>query len=160
MIEDALHYLGRRQLQRWVAILLFAGGDESGLRDPLFQMASRRGRLMELIIERAPDGGDASAAASAFLVGMLSLVGALLAKPIEDALADLNLDAEIEAALIERSGPFGQLLRLVERLEVLERGDYDRIAHLLDDFGLEMADLQQIDLETHAWVHGLVDHGA
>jgi EAL and modified HD-GYP domain-containing signal transduction protein len=159
-IEDALRYLGRRQLQRWVTILLFAGEDNSGLRSPLFSMASRRGRLMELIIERSPDGKEHGEADRAFLVGMLSLADVLLSRPIGEVTAELNLDSEVEAALLEHEGAYGRLLQLVERIEYFEQGDYDRIAELLAEFGLEMRELQELDTETYSWIHGLVDEQA
>lgn len=159
-IEDALRYLGNRQLQRWVTILLFAGDDKSGLRSPVFQMASRRGRLMELIVERAHQGRERGNSDRAFLVGMLSLADVLLSRPIEDVAAELNLDADVENALVDRSGPLGQLLQLVMRLESFEPDGYDQIETMIGPFGLSMHDLQKLDIETYAWVHGLVDNNA
>lgn len=154
-IEDALRYLGSRQLQRWVTILLFAGDDKSGLRSPIFQMASRRGRLMELVFQRGGSGAQ-DESDRAFLVGMLSLADVLLSRPIENVTAELNLDPDVEAALVERGGRLGELLEMVMRLEYFERDGYDRIEKAIGSFGLNMEDLQELDTETYAWVHGLV----
>jgi EAL and modified HD-GYP domain-containing signal transduction protein len=49
-ISQALVKLGRSQLQRWVQILLYSGPDGNvELNSPLLQMATVRGRLLELM---------------------------------------------------------------------------------------------------------------
>ena len=81
-IADAVGYLGRDQLRRWLTILLYASDDGDAGRDPLLQTAAHRGRLMELVVEHALFERDGrKAEGQAFLVGMLSLVDARLWGP-------------------------------------------------------------------------------
>jgi len=117
-LRDAIAVLGRRQLQRWLQVLLFASSSAPGadFPSPLLVLAATRGKLMELIAQglhtperELPD--------RAFMAGILSLVNALLGMPMQDIVGDMPLDQDIKDALLERSGRLGAMLVLVEALE-------------------------------------------
>ncbi|WP_043648703.1 EAL and HDOD domain-containing protein [Chitinilyticum litopenaei] len=119
-IEHALSLLGRRQLMRWVQLLLFTRNDTGLARqDPLTNLAVCRARLMELLcLQRHP--GQRTLAEQAFMVGLLSLLEALYQEPLADLLAQMQLHAEIEAALLAGEGRLGELLGEVLLLERCE----------------------------------------
>ena len=151
--EHAVNHLGRVQLQRWLMVLLFVDEGAGGIRSPLLQAAAHRGRLMELVVEGALDGQTSSGQQEeAFLVGMLSLVDTLLSRPLEEIIADLNLDDTIRAALVGRAGMLGGLLSLVESVE---QADLDRVCAQLEPFGLDLPALQELENQAYAWVHSL-----
>lgn len=116
-LSEIVIMMGRRQLQRWLQLLIFAHSAGSGaFPSPLLQLAATRGKLMELLaISLAP--GDKSFADKAFMAGIMSLLDALLGQPLAELAATLNLPAEVNAALLERSGKLGDMLALVETLE-------------------------------------------
>ena len=152
-IEGAVRHLGRQQLGRWVAILLYAQGTGGRMANPLLTTAAHRGRLMELLsgaaeMEAAGEGG----AERAFLVGMLSLAEALLGRPLDRLVQELSLSDELATALVERSGQLGTLLSLVESIE---RGNAAKFIPELDARGIDVASLQSMDNAAHAWVHAL-----
>lgn len=152
-VQDAVNYLGRRQLQRWITILLYAGADAGGTRNPLLQAAAHRGRMMEIISGQILDGGDSSIRQErAFLVGMLSLVDALLNQPLEELLAEMNVEDDVRDALLKRDGVLGTLMCLVEAVEAT---DFDRVEFLLGDFGLDLSQLQEAENQAYLWVHSL-----
>ena len=109
-IAHALVVLGYLQLYRWLTLLLFVG---NGGVDPrshtLLKSALIRARLTEnLGNDRLPPeqrGG-------LFIVGILSLLDALLNLPMAEAIADLTLPAEAQAALLHRQGPYAPYLEL------------------------------------------------
>lgn len=155
-IEDAIRHLGRAQLGRWVAILLYAE-DGGGFQSPLLALAAHRGRLMErLVALDARDGRSpaerASEAERGFLVGMLSLADALLGRPIAALVEELRLAEEVGLALTEQAGGLGALLGLVCEIE---RGRVEKFEPALEARGLDLAALQQLEHDVYAWVHGL-----
>ncbi len=115
-LGHAITVLGRRQLQRWLQLLVFASSGQNPTENPLLQMAATRGRLMELLAgELRP--GDGALADRAFMVGIMSLMPVLVGQPIADIVAPLGLAADVRDALCSGSGPLGALLRLSESSE-------------------------------------------
>ncbi len=116
-LRHAITLLGRRSLQRWLQLLAYSGapGAAPGA-NPLLQLAATRGRLMELLAGRC-HGGGREMAEQAFMVGIVSLMPALLGVSMPDLLGQLPVAPRVRAALIEGSGVHGQLLQIVEATE-------------------------------------------
>ncbi len=152
-IEAAVRHLGRQQLGRWVAILLYAQGADGHMNSPLLVTAAHRGRLMELLVGASETSeADAGRAERAFLVGMLSLADALLGRPLDRLVEELRLADEVAMALVAREGQLGGLLTLAESVE---RGEVAKFEPELETRGLDLGVLQMIDDRAYAWVHGL-----
>lgn len=116
-LRHAITVLGRRQLQRWLQLLLYT--DPSGkanLDDPLLQLAATRGRIMELIAAHQAKG-DERLSDQAFMVGVLSLTPALFNIPMAQVLGQVALAAPICDALLSGKGRLGQFLSVVEAME-------------------------------------------
>ena len=153
-VEDAIIHIGRKQLRRWLTILLYAGGDDDGIESPLLQSAAHRGRLMELAAGLSFGGEPPKELADrAFLTGMLSLVDALLGRPLEELLEEMGVADEIREALLERSGSLGRLLELVETIEAARFSEATDTARSL---GIDVTALQQAYADSYAYVHDLV----
>lgn len=127
-VANAIVVLGRRQLQRWLLLLMLATADQGqAARPALLHMAATRGKLMELLmLQDHPTHAD-----SAFVAGIVSVMDALLGQPMQQVVDALGLADDMRAALLQRSGPIGRTLGLVEALE----GDDDRavLAYLDED---------------------------
>lgn len=119
-LRHAIAVLGRQQLMRWLQLLLYtsAAGTLS-TTSPLLQLAATRGRMLELLAEglRQPGKKDPDLVDQAFMVGILSLMPALLGSGIAEILGQLPLAERVQLALKERSGTLGKLLALVEITE-------------------------------------------
>ncbi|TWI70174.1 EAL and modified HD-GYP domain-containing signal transduction protein [Pseudoduganella lurida] len=109
---QAINMLGRRQLQRWLQLLLYARSQQDGPGNPLLPLAAIRAAQMEALC--ALQGGDRDRQDMAFVVGVFALLDELLGMPMAEVVAALNLDPEVAGALLDRSGPFGALLAVVE----------------------------------------------
>ena len=151
-VRHGLVVLGQRSLQRWVQLLLYASGDGEYKVSPLMQLAATRGKLMELIV-RQMKPHDSDHADRAFMVGMLSLLDALLGEPLYNILARMSLQEEVEAALLKRSGNLGELLDLCSGVEagdvaIMQKG-------LRTHNSLDVAVLNKLQLEALAWANGI-----
>lgn len=152
-IEDGVRHLGLRQLSRWVSVLLYAQGERGGVHDPLLTAAAHRGRLMEAVATLAAERGTMRVDGErAFLVGMLSLVDALLGRPIEDVVRELRLGPDIALALIAREGELGRLLLLAE---ATESGAFEGAVEELAQLRISLAELQAMEHDAFAWLHAL-----
>ena len=121
-IAQAIVIVGRRQLRRWVQLLLYTDSARGSLANPLLQLAATRGHLMECLADRLwPGSGERSE--SAFMVGILSLMPAVFGMPMADILPTLPVADDVRAALVGRAGPLGDLLAAIEALEVEPMND-------------------------------------
>jgi len=153
-LGQALLVLGRRQLQRWLQIMLYAEpGTRGYTMTPLLMLASTRARLMELLAQRLRPG-QRQVADVAFTVGIMSLMDALFSVPMVDLVEQIPVSDEVAGALVKRSGFFGELLRLAESLEQMEEG-----AAMLPVLG-ELADsgdeLVELEMAAFEWSEKVV----
>ena len=113
---QAINLMGRRQLQRWLQLLLYARGPDDAALHPLLPMAALRGAQMEALCRSG--GGDLDQQDRAFMVGIFSLLDVLLQMPMQDIVGALSLRIDVAMALQQRSGALGQMLALVESFDV------------------------------------------
>ncbi len=124
-LRHAIILLGRRQLQRWLQLLLYSGlSGTTPTVNPLLQLAATRGRLMELLVDQTDEAaqGGRDLIDQAYMVGILSLLPALIGSSMADLLARLPVAGPVYDALGSRSGTLGELLNLVEELEQMQNG--------------------------------------
>jgi EAL and modified HD-GYP domain-containing signal transduction protein len=116
-VRHAITVLGRRQLQRWLQLLLFSRDANVDLaHNPLLQLAALRGRFMELLVEKLHPGqrdlGD-----PAFITGLMSVVPAALGMSMTDVLSQIAVGNDVRLALTHREGTLGKLFALTEHYD-------------------------------------------
>lgn len=116
-IAQAIVLVGRRQLRRWVQLLLYTDAGPAAIANPLLQLAATRGRLMESVADALWPGAT-ERADLAFMVGILSLMPAVFGVSFEDILPALPLPDEARDALLAREGLLGDLLVRIQALEL------------------------------------------
>jgi c-di-GMP-related signal transduction protein len=129
-LRHAITVLGRRQLQRWLQLVIYTNPDSKEFPSPLMHLAATRGRLIELLAGRIRPG-DRDFEGHAFLTGIMSLMPALLGIPMDNVLQGLPLDNNVVEALLNRSGELGALLSLAESLEHHDSENSRQIAQRL-----------------------------
>jgi len=146
-IRNAIIVLGRAQINRFVQIMLFAKESGAAIKsDPLVQTAVMRGCLMEgLAIAR----GWSKIKDRAFMVGMLSLVDALFGQPLAEIIARLNLEEDLQGALLRREGQLGMLLHMAEASE----GSGDKTAiSLMEQLNIkELREFNRVQVDAIKW---------
>ncbi|MCX7966406.1 MAG: HDOD domain-containing protein, partial [Syntrophorhabdaceae bacterium] len=124
-IRQGIIILGYRNLQKWIALLLFSKSGIDIKSNPLLERAAFRGLFMEMITNKITKNrhmGD-----QAFITGILSLADAMMNMKKEDILQKLNLSEEIKNAIAEKEGVLGDMLTLVEMLENNQINEADPI---------------------------------
>lgn len=152
-LHQALVVLGRRQLQRWVQLLLYAR-DGGSVSSPLMQLAAVRAKLMELLSQSHADKSHATEDAKdhAFMAGILSLVDVALGGKMEEVLDQLGLIDEVRNAILKREGFLGRLLLLTEKLEI---EDFDAVETLTHELGISPIHLQEAQVAAMQWAANL-----
>jgi c-di-GMP phosphodiesterase len=140
-VRQAIVLLGPRTVRQWAMLLLLSGIDEQ--RGPLLITALSRGRTCEAIAQRL----GADDAPAYFFTGMLSIVDALLDRPMDEAIRDLPLAEDVVAALVDRAGGKGRTLTMAE---ACERGAWDDAALP----SLDAAELAVLHVEALTWADG------
>lgn len=114
-VRDAVVSLGARRLRTWVVLMLLASSYEGN--DELLELAMVRAKTTELAVVAM--GLEPRLVDSAFTVGLLSALDQLLKTPLPKLIDGLSLTAELENAVLVRTGVLGCVLA-----EVLEREAY------------------------------------
>lgn len=151
-LAQAITFIGRQQLQRWLQLLAFTSGEDNPAKNPLLQLAATRGRLMELLAaELRP--GDRPLADQAFMVGIMSLMPALIAQPMREIIAPLPLASIVCEALCDGRGQLGTLLQVALAGET---GDLRDLTQALAHHpSLTLGRINRAQTEALAWANQL-----
>ncbi|MDA1313364.1 MAG: HDOD domain-containing protein [Acidobacteria bacterium] len=134
-VQEALQHMGLNPVRRWASILLLAGLDDKPRE--LTTIAMLRANMCERIA-MAMGRGDTEVF---FLVGLFSILDALLDLAMLDVLEALPLSREVHDALLSSRGEHGHVLRCVLDYEHAEWG---RLSHS----GLEQSLVAQAYLDA------------
>jgi EAL and modified HD-GYP domain-containing signal transduction protein len=148
--------LGRKQLQRWLQLLMFTLQGGSVYPSPLLLLAATRGKMMELLAVRQQRSADYCD--EAFMAGILSLIESLIDKPLADIVRELHLGERLASGLLRREGELGVLLQLVESVEHPDL-DYTN-ALLAQTGGLSLSDLTAAEIEAMSWANQVAETSA
>lgn len=155
-VSQAIMVLGRKQLQRWLQLLLFTLQAGAPYPSPLLVLAATRGRMMELLAGKQRRGADYCD--EAFMAGILSLIDVVIDRPLADIVGELGLGERLTAALLRREGEMGGLLQLVESVE---HPDLSRTLSLLAQCGgLSLSDLTMAGIEAMSWANQVAEAAA
>jgi c-di-GMP phosphodiesterase len=154
-LSQAVTILGRRQLQRWLQIMLYAEpGKRGGTQTPLLMLATTRGRLLELLAHKLRPA-HRHVADIAFTVGIMSLMDTLFSIPMTELLTQIAVSDEVSEALLYRAGFFGELLRLAECIERIEDME-DAIGPALHDLEMSTDELVELEMSAFEWSDNVV----
>jgi EAL and modified HD-GYP domain-containing signal transduction protein len=149
-LSQAVTILGRRQLQRWLQIMLYAEPAKRGhSMTPLLMLATTRGRLLELLAQRLRPS-QRHVSDIAFTVGIMSLMDTLFGIPMAEIVVQIPVIDEVANALQHRSGFFGELLRLAECIERM--GDMqDQVMPTLRELAISTDELVELEMAAFEW---------
>lgn len=146
--RHAVMILGLKKLFRWAALLLTTSR-ASGSAPVIGTTAVVRGRLMELLAAEMLSPEDCD---NAFVVGVFSLLDAMLGIPLEQALESVALPEPVTEALLGNTGVFAPFLALTK---ACESGDDAAFAHNIDLLQLSGHQVNMAHLQALAWADSL-----
>ncbi len=110
-IRQAIAFLGEREFRTFVTLLASACLNDDK-PDELIRMSIIRARFLEQIAT-----GNKAESRERFLLGLFSLIDAMLDREMAQVVGGLSLSPALEDALIHRRGDLAPWLRLVESYE-------------------------------------------
>jgi EAL and modified HD-GYP domain-containing signal transduction protein len=122
-IRQALVLLGLDQVRKWASVWALAGLN-GGASSELVTIAILRARSCEIVATHAIGADDAS---EYFLLGLCSLLDAMLGQPMNTAVAELPLSDTIRKALL---GEQNSARSLLDAVIAHERGEWDEASRI------------------------------
>lgn len=119
-IKFALSYIGLREFERWISILMIHDLSKDKPAE-LIKLSLIRTRFAESLAKRA---GMIELEADAALMGLFSVLDAILDQPMAVVLAGITLPQAILDALIEAEG---HLYPIYELILTYEKGDWGQV---------------------------------
>jgi len=120
-MEQVLTLMGRDPISRWIMLLMFSESQsEIEQRIPLLLMVIHRTELMSALMGVINPKASKDDLSKAYFTGMLSLIHLLFHMPQRDVLSKLNIASEIEEAVLEGHGFYGELLDLSRSIELFD----------------------------------------
>jgi EAL and modified HD-GYP domain-containing signal transduction protein len=133
-VRAALSRLGSRELKKWISVLALAVMAEDKPSE-LIVLSLVRARFCEL---SAIASGRESKQSEFFLLGLFSLLDAIVDQPMDILLEELPLSDEIQQALL---GTGGQPLMFLQLSKAVENGEWHKVVILADKLGLSEEEL-------------------
>ncbi|HWQ61574.1 MAG TPA: HDOD domain-containing protein, partial [Negativicutes bacterium] len=143
-IRQAVVLLGQREIRRWVSLMTMRDLSQDKPAE-LLTTAVVRGRLCEQIARLA---GHPQEAASAFVVGMFSLLDALLDRQMEDIIPELSLAPEVATALQGETTFLGKVLGLSR---AYEQAEWEIVAAWCEKLAVDEAKIPGLYQEAVRW---------
>lgn len=129
-IRHAMAILGERELRRWIRLVVTIGAAEQSCSE-LVLMGMTRARFCELLATKVKSNTDL------FLMGLLSVMDAILEIDMVTLLSKLPVDHDIKGALLGQAGglrPLYQLMLAQESGEWSKAGELTKQLKLTDEF--------------------------
>jgi len=145
-VRHALSLLGERDLRRWVRLVAAVGAGQDKTSD-LVLSALVRGRFGELLAPKVPHGES-----DLFLLGLLSLIDAMLEMPMEAVLAKIPLDQATKAVLLGQPSTLSPIFQLVL---AHESGDWETAATLGNSLALDVEEIAGYYWQAQQWAREL-----
>jgi EAL and modified HD-GYP domain-containing signal transduction protein len=145
-VRHALTILGERDLRRWVRLVATVGAGQDKTSD-LVLAALVRGRFGELLAPMVPHGES-----DLFLMGLLSLIDAMLEMPMKEVLDRISLDHPTRAALLGQPSALQPVFALMVAEEC---GQWEVAKKIATTFGLDSEIVAGKHWEAQQWAREL-----
>lgn len=143
-IRQALALLGVKEAVKWAALIVTRELAQDKPQE-LVVISVMRARFCELL---ANEAGYKERGSDAFLVGLLSLIDALLDRPLADIMAELPVTPDVRAALLGTAGLFQDIYQLSL---AYEQGNWQAVIIYAGKLHIAEARLPVLHMNSLAW---------
>ena len=144
--RQALVYLGQEKLKMFVSLAVASYVSDKKPKE-LYGLSLQRAQFCQRMSRYQAFEGHTE---QAFMIGLFSLLDALLDLSLENLVEQLPLCKNIKVALLRREGPYGTLLALEESFE---HADWQQIDEHCTDLGLSLEQVKTELTEARRWSH-------
>ena len=143
-VKQAIVILGRNQLSSWASMIALSKMDDRP--SEMIHLAMTRGKMCEILAEKS----GLKPLESFFTVGLFSALDILMERDIENIIAPLPLNDEVENALLKYQGTLGEALKCTLAYEV---ADFENVSfqNLTED------ELFIANVEAISWANMAID---
>jgi c-di-GMP-related signal transduction protein len=141
-VRHALTILGERETRRWIRLVTLVSAGMQSSTD-LILSALVRARFCELIAERVPQRTS-----DPFLLGMMSMMDAILEIPMAEMLEKIPLERETKTVLLGGEGMVSPIYRL---MLAQEAGDWDSARSLAAQLRIGESEAGELWWQAMQW---------
>lgn len=149
-MRHALALLGEREVRRWVRLVATLTIAENRSSE-LVVSAMLRARFCELLGPRVPHGES-----DLFLIGLFSMIDAILEIPMDRVLEAVPVDHETKAVLL---GETSKLRPLYQLMLAQESGDWESAAERSRELGLNESEVAEAFWQAMQWARQITSVG-
>jgi c-di-GMP-related signal transduction protein len=148
-VRHALSILGDKEVRRWVRLVAAVGAGQDKPSD-LVLAALVRARFGELLSPQIPHGQS-----DLFLLGLFSLLDAMLEMTMADVLDKIPLDHETKLVLLGKPSPLRPMYLL---MLAHESGEWEAAGQLTTQLGLISDEVAALYWQAQQWARELATH--
>jgi len=148
-IPHALSLLGELGIRRWVSLVAIACMGE-GKPVELVLLPLIRAHFLELL---ASPAGMHSSANDLFLLGLLSVLDAILDMKMDDILREVAIGGEIRRALLGEPNRFHQLFEIAL---LYERGEWEEVRAAAARLAIPVGLVPELFIQSVEWARGIL----
>jgi len=143
-IQHALVLMGENEIKKWASLvaLVNMAGDKA---HELVIQAIVRSKFCEFL---APRFGQEKRSQDFFLLGMFSLLDAIMGCPLSEGLNKLPISEDIKEALLDGTGPMGDAFQLIL---AYEKGYWQDIAEIIEKLEISDEGISTFYLKALRW---------
>jgi EAL and modified HD-GYP domain-containing signal transduction protein len=150
-LNQAFSYLGEDNIRKWVTLAALPTVAD-GRPAELVTASLIRARFSELAAENSRLKSRSS---SCFLIGLLSLLDAMVGRPIEELVEDLGLEEHVAGAILGRPRNDDDLRSVLVMAMALERSDFNSADRLAEACGISPSLAGELHVEAMIWADSL-----
>lgn len=143
-IKNAVIFMGENLMRKFVFLIVTA---ELSVEKPiaLMKTAIHRAKFCEML---AQNSSLHQYSEKAFLIGLFSVLDAILDRNMDNIVQDLPLEEEIKKALVDKIGIYSCFIKISESYE---KGEWDIVKLVIEQMGVSEKTTMQLYLDSMAW---------
>ena len=141
-VRHALSILGEREVRRWVRLVAAVAAGQ-GKPSDLVLSSLVRARFGELLAPQVPSGES-----DLFLLGLLSLIDAMLEMPMAELLEKISLDKETKAVLLGQPSALRPVYQLIL---AHESGEWEAAGQVAQSLHLDAKQVAGLHWQAQQW---------
>lgn len=146
-ISHAVNLIGRLKLAKWLAFYLYINEEGDVFNEAQKQSALFRAKFMSELA--AVLKGNEMYQEKAYLVGMVSMMDALLNTSFEEIFQEISLESDIKEALLKGDNKLGKMLFLTKLAESID----PRVLPYFKKIGVNEERLDRILKKCYEWMY-------